>query len=433
MQKNYILDTNVLLHDPESIHSFQDNHVLIPIYVIEEVDGFKRQPTELGRNAREASRIIDNYRVQGNLAEGLVLKTGGTLQVLLPKDLTPDNLNGGHAAVDNKLLKLAVEVAERSPKIPVILVSKDTNLRIKADALGLKAEDYETGRVHLEELYRGAVELEVPPDAVREFHLGETIPLPEGNTYPNEYVWIKGDPDGSASALGRVSQDGKFVQALISGNHNVLGVRPRNKEQHFALDALLDPSIRLVTLMGKAGTGKTLLALAAGLKQVHEEGEYSRLLVSRPVFPMGRDLGYLPGELEEKLTPWMQPIHDNLEFLLSAARRKTTVQKLVNSDMISMEAITYIRGRSIPGQFMLVDEAQNLTPLEVKTIITRVGEGTKIVLTGDPQQIDNPYVDAGTNGFNHVVQRFRREPIAAHVELIKGERSRLAELASDLL
>ena len=435
MQKNYILDTNVLLHDPQSIHSFQDNTVLVPIVVIEEMDGFKRQPTELGRNAREISRLLDGYRETGNLAQGVDLPSGGRLRVLLPHDLTPDKLNGKPALVDNIVLKLALEMREDDPERPVILVTMDTNLRIKADALGLRAEDYETGQVRPDELYRGAEELSRDVEMVRALKNGETVPLQGGDWFPNEYVWLTAEGSPPVSALGRVRPDGTGIRPLISAGESLYGVRPRNKEQYFALDALLDPEIQLVTLLGKAGTGKTLLALAAGLRQVREDGVYARLLVSRPVYPMGRDLGFLPGEIEEKLHPWMQPIYDNLEFLLErgGGRKGVTAQKLLANGTLSLEAITYIRGRSIPGQFLIVDEAQNLTPLEVKTILTRVGEGTKIVLTGDPNQIDNPYVDASTNGFNYLVQRFRPEPLSAHVELVKGERSRLAELASDLL
>lgn len=435
MRKNYILDTNVLLHDPDCILSFQDNNVLVPIYVIEEVDGFKRQASELGSNARRVSRLLDSYRQQGNLSEGVTLAGGGSLRVMLVKDRPLEPLGGRPNIVDNALLTLAMELREEDPGVPVILVTKDTNLRIKADALGIRAEDYETGRIGLDELYRGVTEIVLHEDVVSALKAGEPAPLPDGDFYPNEYVWIRSEGETSLSALGRVNAGLNAIRPLCVDGQPVMGLKPRNKEQYFALDALLDPTIELVTLMGKAGTGKTLLALAAGLHQIRNSGEYTRLMVSRPVFPMGRDLGYLPGEIEEKLNPWMQPIYDNLEFLLerSHPRKGSSLAKMISSGEVVLEAITYIRGRSIPGHYLLVDEAQNLTPLEVKTIITRVGEGTKIVLTGDPHQIDNPYVDATSNGFNYLVQRFRREPISAHVELLKGERSRLAELASDLL
>ncbi len=264
---------------------------------------------------------------------------------------------------------------------------------------------------------------------------GETLNVVPEGCYPNEYAWVRTDGEHALSVLARVSADCRRLQPLRLPDRPPLGLKAKNREQHFAMDALLDPELKLVTLMGKAGTGKTLLAIAAGLHQVEELGVYGRLLVSRPIFPMGRDLGYLPGEIEEKLNPWMQPIYDNMEFLLERqrSRKSFSIAKLMQAGTLGIEPITYIRGRSIPGQFLLVDEAQNLTPLEVKTVVTRVGEGTKIVLTGDPYQIDNPYVDGSSNGFNYVVQRFRMEPIAAHVELIKGERSELAERASDIL
>jgi len=435
MRKNYILDTNVLLHDPFSLYSFQDNLVLIPIYVIEEVDHFKRQASKLGANAREVSRLLDGYREQGNLAEGVTLDTGGKLRVVLHLDDPFNGLGSQPAAVDNQLLKLAMEIAEAEPTVPVVLVTKDANLRIKADALGIRAEDYESDRVGLDELYRGAIQLTLPEDEVRSLKGGERIGLPEAETFPNEYVWVTSAGEEALSALGRVSRDKESIQPLRTNGNAVYGIKPRNKEQFYALDALLDPEVPLVTLMGKAGTGKTLLALAAGLHMVRDEHVYARVLVSRPVFPMGRDLGFLPGEIEEKLHPWMQPIYDNIEFLLERGpgRKGASVAGLIQSGMLGLEAITYIRGRSIPGQYLIVDEAQNLTPIEVKTIITRVGENTKIVLTGDPHQIDNPYVDQASNGFNYLVQRFRPETLSAHVELLKGERSLLAERASDLL
>jgi PhoH-like ATPase len=437
LRKAYILDTNVLLHDPGSLRSFQDNTVVVPIYVIEEIDHFKKEASELGRNAREVSRLLDGYRQQGNLANGVRLESGGTLCVALGDDTDPLGAQNGRSSlsVDNLLLALALKMRHQEESQPVVLVTKDTNLRIKADALGLRAEDYETDRVNPGDLYHGAAELRVTAKEVRRLREGEPCPLPEGSYYPNQYAWVRSDEETSLSALARVSPDLTELRPLRVPSRSVHGLAPRNKEQQFALDALLDPEVSLVTLMGKAGTGKTLLAIAAGLYQVEELGIYGRLLMSRPIFPMGNDLGYLPGEIEEKLNPWMQPIFDNLEFLLERqkGRKVNSVAKLLTDGIIGIEPLTYIRGRSIPGQFLVVDEAQNLTPLEVKTIITRVGEGTKIVLTGDLQQIDNPYVDAWSNGFNYLVQKFRPEPLAAHVELMKGERSVLAERASDIL
>ena len=435
MRKNYILDTNVLLHDPGSLRSFEDNTVIVPIYVIEEVDHFKKEATELGRNAREVSRLLDDYRKLGNLSAGVEMEGGGLLRVAIDQNGSLDAARSRPALVDNSLLELAVDLQKRENGTPVILVTKDTNLRIKADALGIRSEDYETDRVSPSELYRGAAEIFLEEAEVKALRQGETLAAPQGDFFPNEYAWVRSKGEPVQSALARLGPDCRHLRPLRLGARPILGMTPKNREQHFALDALLDPEVSLVTLMGRAGTGKTLLAIAAGLHQVEELGIYARLLVSRPVFPMGNDLGYLPGEVEEKLNPWMQPIFDNLEFLLDhqRGRKAASVTKLINSGILGIEPITYIRGRSIPGQYLIVDEAQNLTPLEVKTIITRVGEGTKIVLTGDLEQIDNPYVDASSNGLNFLVQRFRPEPLAAHIELMKGERSPLAERASTIL
>jgi PhoH-like ATPase len=278
--------------------------------------------------------------------------------------------------------------------------------------------------------------LELPAEQLDVFRETGELPLLEGEFFPNEYALLRDPGDPSNTALARIDVFGGRLLALTTSSEGVQGIRPRNKEQYFALDALLDPSIVLVTLMGKAGTGKTLLALAAGLEQVLSEGPYRHLLVSRPTFPMGKDIGYLPGNVAEKLNPWMQPIFDNLALLLEGRRSRNgdrSVSELIRSGLVAVEPLTHIRGRSIPQQFMLVDEAQNLTPLEVKTILTRVGDHTKLVLTGDPWQIDTPYIDSSTNGFNHVVQHFRDVPLAAHVELRKGERSKLAEYAANLL
>ena len=435
MKKNYVLDTNVLLHDPGALLSFQDNTVVIPIYVIEEIDGFKKQLSELGRNAREVSRRLDGYRLAGKLSHGVTLENGGRLRVALDRDQAIPGDRAGTRSVDNALLAMAQRLQKEEPDVPVVLVTKDTNLRIKADALDLTAQDFEAGRVSLSDLSHVQIDLEVPGATIDEFQAIGTLAPPNGEMPANMYVNLK-ESGGNRSALARYNVREKILQKLKPQRDEVFGLKPRNREQYYALDALMDDEIKLVTLMGKAGSGKTLLALAAGLYKTRNEGVYVKMLVSRPIFPLGRDVGYLPGRIEEKLDPWMQPIYDNLEFLLESHQSKKqppSIDKLMSTGILGIEPLTYIRGRSMPNQFILVDEAQNLTPLEVKTILTRVGEGTKIVLTGDPTQIDNPYVDATSNGFNHLVQRFRNEPLAAHVELFKGERSTLAELASDVL
>jgi PhoH-like ATPase len=436
MQKNYVLDTNVLLHDPRALFNFEDNHVFIPIYVLEEIDNFKKELSERGRNAREVARRLDEFRANGqSLSDGVTLPSGGKLAVVLTTQKLPDALKASQV-IDNLIVGVALEVRDRDRSIPTILVTKDVNLRIRADALGLKAEEYTSESIDVEELYSGNGEIEVAAADVDKFY-GEGSLAIEQKVLANQYLLIKDRDNPSHTALGRYDGTAKKVQPVRKLREGVWGIRPRNKEQHFALDLLLNDDIKLVTLVGKAGTGKTLLAIAAGLQKCVEEGIYQKLLVSRPIFPLGKDIGFLPGDIEEKLNPWMQPIYDNLELLLgfSKAEKKEgrSHQELIDLGYIEIEPLTYIRGRSIPNQFMIVDEAQNLTPHEVKTIITRVGENTKIILTGDPYQIDNPYIDASNNGLTTVVERFKGEALAGHVSLSKGERSALAELAANIL
>ena len=437
--KNYILDTNVLLHDPNSLLSFEENNVLIPIEVIEEIDRFKRESSELGQNARGVSRMLDSFRGEGRLSEGVKLPTGGRLKIVFQKNGNGQaHGDGGFNAntVDNRILSLAAGIQKAQPRNPTILVSKDINLRIKADALGLQAEDYETDRVFIKDLYTGMIERPVSPQQLASFRANGEWELDAGRKYfPNEYCTLIDETNPKRTALAKVDPKGTKLVPIMDSREGVWGIKPRNREQHFAFDALLDDRVKLVTLMGKAGTGKTLLAMAAGLKRTVHDREFRRLVVARPTISMGKELGFLPGSLEEKLAPWMQPIHDALEMLgdlnMGHDHRRST--DLMRSGSIVVEALSYIRGRSIANQFMIIDETQNLTPLEAKTIITRVGSGTKVVFTGDPYQIDNPYVDSSSNGFNYVVSRFRAEAIAAHIELQKGERSELAELAANIL
>jgi PhoH-like ATPase len=438
VKKNYILDTNVLLHDPNSLLAFEEHNVLLPIEVIEEIDRFKRESTELGQNARAVSRRLDGLRSTGRLSEGVGLTNGGRLRIVFQK---PSAARNGHAlfsndSTDNRILALAVTIAKHQPKSQTVLVSKDINLRIKADALGLSAEDYENDRVLLKDLYTGMIEVAVSPEKLAAFRANGELELNGGKQYfPNEYCTLIDEANPKRTALTKVDFSGTKVVPIIDCREGVWGIKPRNREQHFAFDALLDERVKLVTLMGKAGTGKTLLAMAAGLKRTVLDREFRRLVVARPTISMGKELGFLPGSLEEKLAPWMQPIHDTLEMLgdLNMGHEHRRSGDLMRSGSIVVEALSYIRGRSIANQFMVIDEAQNLTPLEAKTIITRVGNGTKIVFTGDPYQIDNPYVDSSSNGFNYIVSRFRTETVAAHIELEKGERSELAELAANIL
>jgi len=435
--KHFVLDTNVLIHDPRAIFQFADNEVVIPIFVLEEVDQFKKEASERGRNAREVARMLDGLRAEGvRLSDGAALPEGGRLRVLSAARSVPTTLRESQIA-DHLILMVALDVRDANKGEPTIFVTKDVNLRIRADALGLTSMDFEAERIDIDELYSGMTELAVPAADVDTFYAQNTLPLTENGLKANQYVLLRDRDNPSHSAIGRYDGVGKKLVPLRKLRDGVWGIRPRNKEQHCALDLLLCDDVKLVTLIGKAGTGKTMLALAAGMQKVVEEQLYSKLLVSRPIFPLGRDVGFLPGDIEEKLNPWMQPIYDNVEFLmgLSKTERKNgrSYQELIDMGYIEIEPLTYIRGRSIPNQFIIVDEAQNLTPHEVKTIITRVGEATKVVLTGDPYQIDNPYVDATSNGLTTVVEKFKGELVAGHVTLSKGERSPLAELASNVL
>ncbi|HEY1554004.1 MAG TPA: PhoH family protein [Kofleriaceae bacterium] len=433
--KNYVLDTNVLLHDARAMYAFADNQVVIPIYVIEEIDTFKKDQSELGRNARQVARLLDQHRSEGGLSHPQPLGNGGTVRVALSKN-PPKNPSYDSRSMDQRILEIALEVREAEPKHPTILVTKDVNMRVRGDALGLQTADFEPERISIDELYPGNREVLVPPGTIDDFFAHGSVVVDAPALHANEFLTLK--DDSGKSALTRWHKEaGKAMPIKKLDRAGVWGIRPRNREQHFGLDLLLDDNVKLVTLVGKAGTGKTLLAIAAGLQKVTEEQVFAKMLVSRPIFPLGRDIGYLPGDIEEKLNPWMQPIYDNLELLLGLNKTDKkdgrSYAELVDLGFVEIEPLTYIRGRSLPNVYMIVDEAQNLTPHEVKTIITRAGEGTKIILTGDPYQIDHPYLDSSNNGLTTVAERFKNESIAGHVILTKGERSPLAELATQIL
>lgn len=439
MKKVFVLDTNVLLHDPQALFAFDDNDVVIPIYVIEEVDSFKKDLSELGRNARQIARYLDDLRLEGSLSKGVATPQGGSVRVAISNKSLPTEHCTTHQT-DNMILATALGIHQQcqsDAKAQAIFVTKDVNLRIRADAMGLRVEDYDTEKTDISELYSGVIDIDVSGEAIDTFYRTGSMPLDDPYYYPNQFAFLKDVANPSHTAMGKMNLENQTVEPLMRLKDGMWGIRPRNKEQSFAADVLMNDSIKLVTLVGKAGTGKTLLAIAAGLQKVTEEQTYQRLLVSRPVFPLGKDIGYLPGDLEEKMNPWMQPIFDNVEFLMGLSRSEKkggrSYRELMDLGVIEIEPLTYIRGRSIPNQFMIIDEAQNLTPHEVKTIISRAGDNTKIVLTGDPYQIDNPYVDSTNNGLVHAVNRFKEERIAGHVSLLKGERSDLAELATNLL
>lgn len=449
MKKTYVLDTNVLLHDPNALLRFEDNDVVLPITVIEELDRFKKRPEETGRNARQTSRMLDSLRQKGSLTEGIPLeKNGGKLRVALCRRETLDNLpaelySGGRGdGGDNAILAVALEVKHQCDR-PVVMVSKDTNMRIKADTLGLTAEDYETDKIDVDDLYTGIGEVLVSAEQMSAvFQSSEVAGLSHLSSKfsPNQALTLVDVNNPNHTALAILNANGQLMPLPKVPYNGVSRIRARNREQRFALALLLDDAVPLVTLVGKAGTGKTLLAIAAGLQKVTEEKRYTRLLISRPVVPMGKDIGYLPGDMTEKLTPWMQPLYDNFDLIFNTQDSSDKPEhwrrgheELLNIGLLQIEALTYIRGRTIPKQFFVIDEAQNLTPHEVKTILTRAGEGTKIVLTGDTAQIDNPYVDAASNGLTYVIERFRNEPLAGHITLYQGERSDLAARAAGLL
>ncbi len=442
MDKIYVLDTNVLLHDPHSIFSFDDNDVIIPAVVLEEVDSKKRNMDEVGKNARYVSKVIDSFRRTGRLHEGVPLETGGKLRIELNhrsfhqlQKVFVEKTN------DNRILavakNLSLEEEAKNGGKQVILVSKDVLVRVKADVLGLQAEDYLSDRVvEMERIYTGFNECYINTEVLGKFYEKQELPVSEIANhpfYPNQFLLMKDALNSSSSALGIVDATGKKVKKLLFSNESVWGVRGRNVQQIMGLELLLREDIPLVTLIGKAGTGKTLLALAAGLLQTEDLGIYKKLLVARPIVPVGKDIGYLPGEKQEKMRPWMQPIFDNLEYLFNTKKPGELDSILSGIGSIEVEAFTYIRGRSIPEQYIIIDEAQNLTRHEVKTILTRVGERSKIVLMGDPEQIDHPYLDAYNNGLIYVVEKFKEQSISGHIKFMKGERSQLAQLAADLL
>ena len=454
-KKTYVLDTNVLLSDPNSIFSFEDNTVLIPIAVLEELDNHKSRQDEVGQNARSVSRTLDLLREEGSLLDGIELRNGGILKII---SISPDKfvdlpleLRSIGPKVDNMIVALMLTLDE------AILVSKDINVRLKCDALGIKCEDYLKMRVadDPQNFYRGVEVLDnLTFDQIESFYDDDQIHLtPEDlqgkKLYPNQIVVLKNVVDGKTvkSAIAKCLTPGMPLKP-IQKIDQAFNLRPRNKEQSFSLDLLFDEGIKLLTLVGPSGTGKTLLAISAALAQLKGLGDtprYDKLIVTRPVQPLGKDIGFLPGTLEEKMEPWIAPIRDNINFLMGSkkpTRRKSGGEEeskghyltlLQEKGLIEIEAITFIRGRSIPNAFIIIDEAQNLSMHELKTIVTRVGDNTKIVLTGDVEQIDNVHVDVYSNGLTVAVEKFKDYSVAGHVTLIKGERSELATLASKIL
>ncbi|MDR0645437.1 MAG: PhoH family protein [Elusimicrobiota bacterium] len=439
MKKIYILDTNVLLHDPNSLSQFADNDVIIPMVVIEELDNFKTSADERGKNARLVSRKLDELRQIGKLGKGVKLDNGGTLKVEFPREnMLPAGFSFNKA--DNDILNTAYfyykQQENKTGKKPVIIISKDTNLRIKAEAINVDAQDYTTDKVNYNELYTGVKDAEFTSAQIDEFYKNKQLDIKAGLYYPNQFIILKSDDGSKKSAVGRLNQTTDTIKALPASEPSVWGIKPLNKEQRFAMELLLDDNVDLVTLVGTAGTGKTLITLATGLHRTFDDETYRRLLVCRPIVPVGRDLGFLPGTMEEKLEAWMGAIHDNLSFLANKKNPEDTeeeVRYLMTSGKLEIASVTHIRGRTLPKQYMIVDDAQNLTPHEIKTILSRAGDGTKVVVTGDPYQIDTPYLDTESNGLTYLVERFKGQKTYGHITFTKTERSSLADLASRLL
>ena len=442
MKKTYVLDTNVILHSAQSLNAFEDNEVVIPMTVIEELDKFKRNQDELGRNTRQAIRQIDALRQKGSLAQGVPLNNSpdpdkcGSLRVLVSEGRLSDSSD--MKVPDNRILNVAKMLMEQE-KRPVIFITKDLNLRLKADALGIPVEDFECEQVNSDELYPGVLTLPSDAGLMTQFHRDGFIEIPKDLTvYPNEFVIFADTANEHHTTVG-LCRHGRIEVLPDGAGEHVGGITPRSLEQRMALILLTDPEIQVVSLVGQAGSGKTLLALAAAVEQAINNNLYERILVSRPIVPMGKDIGYMPGGKDEKLSVWMQPIYDNLEFLMQNGGKKDqqTVRRRLDdmrrNHQLELEALTYIRGRSIPRQFIIVDEAQNLTPHEVKTIVSRAGMGSKMILTGDPAQIDNPYLDASSNGLSYLVERFKPVELHGHITLKKSERSPLAAAAAENL
>ncbi len=430
--KIFVLDTNVLVHDPESIFKFPRHEVVIPVTVLEELDKLKRQPGELGRNARHAIRLLESTKAMGSgdLHSGVKLENGARIRILIEMK-TDYNKSFALTVNDNRILMAAYFLFEQGAH--VIFVSKDFAARVKASAIGIEAQDYENLKCSYEGISKGIQKLELDKSSIDHFYKDGFLSTPAGVTpRSNEYFILTCPEHSSAVARYNMTKDGFESLGKIPVSW---GIKPRNVEQKCAMDALLRDDIPLVTLIGPAGTGKTLLALACALRKVYDEGVYNKILVSRPIVPLGRDIGYLPGTKDEKLSSWMQPIFDNLELLCSSLNRDDTdtMQWVLESKKIEMEAVTYIRGRSLPKMFIIIDEAQNLTPHELKTFISRAGENTKVVLAGDPTQIDNPYLDKDSNGLTYTVGKFNQQPLFSHVFLEKTERSQLASLAIELM
>ena len=436
-KKIYVLDTSVYLTNADAIYAFKNNDVYVPLKVFEEIDKHKKRQDLVGAQARKIIRIWDELRSKGNLKKGVRIRQGlGIVKSVSAADIDRDDLPQDlDIKIPDHLIIATARAVARESERKVILVSRDINMRVIADAIGLPCEDFQNQQIvdDSDSIYTGFSEVLVDDGIIDQFYDKKDVYLEDTNLKTNEYVMLISNANEKKTALGRFINEHTPVRQLRKEKRGVWGIKPRNKEQSFLIDALMDPDIEVITVIGKAGSGKTLCAIAAALEQTLDDrtSTYTRVIVSRPVQPLGKDIGFLPGTMEEKMSPWLMPIQDNLQTLMG--NDKVTLDMYLEKGTIEIEAITYIRGRSIGKAFIIIDEAQNLTTHELKTIITRVGEGTKIVLTGDVEQIDNVYIDATTNGLTHAVEKFKDFELAAHVTLLKGERSRVATFAAQNL
>lgn len=436
-KKTYVLDTSVYLTDSNCINSFGSNDIVIPLKVLEEIDKHKKRQDSVGSQARSIIRNLDALRDKGSLSKGVRIEKGmGVVRVSSYNPLClPDDLDLEDS--DNQIIATALSEQEIAPKSrKVVVVSRDINMRVKCDALGLLTEDYQAEQVveNSDGLYTGRSEMLVDEQIVDQFYAGGEIWIDpeEHHLHPNQFVMLISNSNDKKTALARFINYNTPLKKIIKSSAKVWSTNPRNKEQQFAFELLMDPDIPVVSLVGKAGSGKTLLALAAGLEQTFsKQGTYKKIVVTKPVEPVGKDIGFLPGSMEEKMMPWLAPIQDNLQFLMGDD--KATLEMYMDKGQIEVEAMTFIRGRSISNAFIVIDEVQNMTQHEIKTVLTRVGEGTKIVLTGDIEQIDNVYIDATNNGLSYVVERLKNESLTGHVTLLKGERSKVATIAATKL
>ena len=435
-KKTYVLDTSVYLTNAECIYAFENNDIHVPLKVFEEIDKHKKRQDAVGFQARKIIRIWDDLRASGSLDKGVRIRKGlGIVKSISAAGVTPEDLPPDlDIKIPDHLIIATALKAQRENTRKVILVSRDINMRVIADAVGLTSEDFQNNQIvtHSENIFEGYTTILVDDQIIDRFYEKQSVYLENKGLFPNQYVMMVSSSNEKKTALGRYVSEAMPLRQVLK-SHKIWGIKPRNKEQQFLMDALMDPAVQIVTVIGKAGSGKTICAIAAGLEQTIDEtkSQYTRIIVSRPVQPLGKDIGFLPGSLEEKMTPWLMPIQDNLQFLMG--NDKLTLDIYMQKGTIEIEALTYIRGRSISNAFIIIDEAQNLTTHELKTIITRVGEGTKIVLTGDVEQIDNVYIDATSNGLTHAVEKFKRFELASHITLTKGERSKVATFAAENL